>query len=243
MGRVLEPEVMEGDEEAVAYDELDRRRGNIIFQGFAEAAVRMGVAEGRVLDVGTGSGRVAIRLARLAPAFQIEAIDMSRSMLDLARMNASASGATNLTFSVGNARELPFDDQSFDLVVSHQLLHQLADPLVALQEIRRVTKRDGAILVRDIRRLPEPWMTIALPIWCAGYSRKLREQTCASFRAGLTVSEFRRLALDSRIEGAGVRTNWLTHQTIARYSKPFRVVDVRAASDPLWRRVARAPYS
>ena len=48
MGRVLEPEVMETAEEAAAYDELDRLFGEILFQGFAESAVRMGVAAGRV---------------------------------------------------------------------------------------------------------------------------------------------------------------------------------------------------
>jgi ubiquinone/menaquinone biosynthesis C-methylase UbiE len=243
MGRVLEPEVMEGDDEAVAYDELDRRRGNIIFQGFAEAAVRMGITEGRVLDVGTGSGRVAIRLARLAPAFQIEAVDLSRSMLELAQTNASASSVTNVTFSVGNARELPFDDQSFDLVVSHQLLHQLADPLIVLQEIRRVAKRNGGILVRDIRRLPEPWMTMALQFWCAGYSPRLREQTCASFRAGLTAREFRQLVRESGIDRALVRTNWLTHQTIERRADPYRAPRSRAATEGIWRRVAKTPYA
>ena len=54
--RVLEPEVMDGEGEAAAYDEIDRIWGDVILQGFVESASMLGVNEGRVLDVGIGSG-------------------------------------------------------------------------------------------------------------------------------------------------------------------------------------------
>jgi len=222
MGRVLEPEVMEGDAEAAAYDELDRLWGDVIFQGFAESALRMGVRQGRVLDVGTGSGRVALRLARLNPAFSIDGIDLSNSMLDLARRNAVREVITNVAFSPGDAKRIPFEDQTFDLVICHQLLHQLPEPLVALKEIKRVAKPLGAILVRDVRRLPEPFMTLAIPLWCLGYSKRLREQTSASFRAALTRSEFRELLRAAGLERACVRTHWWTHQGIERLANPYQ---------------------
>jgi ubiquinone/menaquinone biosynthesis C-methylase UbiE len=221
MGRVLEPEVMEGETEAAAYDELDRIWGNVILQGFAESALRMGVREGRVLDVGTGPGRIAIRLGRLNPAFAINAIDLSRGMLDLARLNAARSGTENVEFSIGDAKQIPFDDHTFDLVICHQLLHQLPDPIIALREINRVAKPQGAILVRDVRRLPEPFMSLALPFWCLGYSARLREQTVASFRAGLTAGEFCKLMEDAGVQRANVRTHFLTHQSIERPATPY----------------------
>jgi ubiquinone/menaquinone biosynthesis C-methylase UbiE len=234
MGRVLEPEVMEGEDEAAAYDELDRLWGDIIFQGFAESALRMGVARGRVLDVGTGSGRIAIRLAKLNPEFEIEAIDLSRSMLELGRANARRAGVTNVTFSAGDAKRIPHGDESFDLVICHQLLHQLPEPVIALREINRVARRQGAILVRDVRRLPEPLMTAVLPLWCLGYSRRLRQQTMASFRAGLTVGEFRGLAKEAGIAEATIRQYLLTHQGLERRAVPFEVPATRrAAHDPL----------
>jgi len=213
---------MDGEGEAAAYDEIDRIWGDIILQGFAESAAMLGVVEGRVLDVGTGSGRIAIRLAKLNSALAINAIDLSPSMLKLATANAASAGVRNITFSIGDAKHIPFDDQTFDLVVCHQLLHQLPDPVVALREINRVAKRSGAMLVRDVRRLPEPMMTIALPFWCLGYNEKLREQTRGSFRAGLTKHEYQELARDAGVERATIRTHFLTHQSIERVATPYR---------------------
>src|SRR2546423_15282006 len=153
MGRVLEPEVMEGESEARAYDELDRLWGDVIFQGFAESALRMGVGTGRVLDVGTGPGRVTIRLAKLNPRLAIDGIDLSASMLDRATHNAARDCIRNVHFSRGDAKQIPFGDHTFDLVVSHNFLHQLPDPIVALREINRVAKPSGAGLLVDGRRL------------------------------------------------------------------------------------------
>jgi ubiquinone/menaquinone biosynthesis C-methylase UbiE len=219
--RVLEPEVMEGESEAAAYDELDRMWGDVVFQGFAESALRMGVRRGRVLDVGTGSGRIAIRLAKLNPGLAIEAIDLSRSMLDLARLNAAREGVENVQFSLGDAKRIPYADRTFDLVTCHQLLHQLPDPVVALREINRVAKPDGGILVRDVRRLPEPMMSATLRVWTFRYSPRLRELTAASFRAGLTIREFRNLVEEAGIEHGTVRTHWLTHLGLVRRAAPY----------------------
>jgi len=213
---------MEGDAEASAYDELDRKWGDVIFQGFAETALHMGVSAGRVLDVGTGSGWIAIRLAKLNPDFAIDAIDLSHSMIELAKVNARREQVGNIAFSIGDAKRIPFDDQTFDLVICHQLLHQLPEPIVALREINRVAKHEGGILVRDVRRLPEPLMSMALPLWCLGYSARLREQTSASFRAGLTGGEFRALVNDAGVERASVRTHLLTHQSIERTAMPYQ---------------------
>ncbi|PYM56755.1 MAG: hypothetical protein DMD77_14810, partial [Candidatus Rokuibacteriota bacterium] len=123
MARVLEPEVMDAAGEALAYDELERLLGPILFQGFAESAVNMGVASGRVLDVGTGPGRIAIRIAKLNPALSIDAIDLSRSMLSLAEQNAREQGVGDrVRFLLSDAKRIPFPDRTFDLTVCHNML-------------------------------------------------------------------------------------------------------------------------
>ncbi len=217
MGRTLEPEVMESPDEVNAYNELDRLFGEILFQGFAESALRMGVTAGRVLEVGTGPGWIAIRLAILNSHLSIDAVDLSSTMLELARANAKeCSVGGRIRFARGDAKALPFDDHTFDLVLCHNMLHQLPDPLLALREIYRVAKPEGAMLVRDVRRLHRPFMDLALPLYCLRYSTTLRRLTHGSFRAGLTLREFKRLVRISGIDRATVRPYFITHLGLER---------------------------
>jgi ubiquinone/menaquinone biosynthesis C-methylase UbiE len=242
MGRVLEPEVMEAAEEAAAYNELDRLFGEILFQGFAESAVRMGVAAGRVLDVGTGPGRIAIRITKLNPRLSIDAIDLSASMLALAERNAREQGVGDrIHFSRGDAKRIPFADGTFDLVVCHNMLHQLPDPLSTVREIVRVTKPRGAILIRDVRRLPAVLMRLLLPLYCLRYGRMLRSLTYASYRAGLTIREFSELAGEAKIDRASITRQFITHQSLERPAvPPVSIVVGRTGS---WiARFARALY-
>jgi ubiquinone/menaquinone biosynthesis C-methylase UbiE len=242
MGRVLEPEVMEAAEEAAAYNELDRLFGEILFQGFAESAVQMGVAAGRVLDVGTGPGRIAIRIAKLNPRLSIDAVDLSASMLALAERNAREQGVGDrIHFSRGDAKRIPFADGTFDLVVCHNMLHQLPDPLSTVKEIVRVTRPQGALLIRDVRRLPAVFMNLLLPLYCLRYGRVLRSLTYASYRAGLTLREFSEMAGEAKIERVRITRQFITHQSLERLAAPFApMVADRTGSWVL--RVARGLY-
>jgi ubiquinone/menaquinone biosynthesis C-methylase UbiE len=242
MGRVLEPEVMEAAEEAAAYNELDRLFGEILFQGFAESAVRMGVAAGRVLDVGTGPGRIAIRIAKLNPRLSIDAIDLSASMLALAERNAREQGVGDrIHFSRGDAKRIPFADGTFDLVVCHNMLHQLPDPLSTVKEIVRVTKPQGAVLIRDVRRLPALFMNLLLPLYCLRYGRMLRSLTYASYRAGLTMREFSEMAGEAKIERARITRQFITHQSLERLAAPPVSIEIGRSGSWL-ARFARALY-
>jgi ubiquinone/menaquinone biosynthesis C-methylase UbiE len=222
VGRVLEPEVMESAEEALAYDELERLFGEILFEGFAESAVRMGTLTGKVLDVGTGPGRIAIRMAKLNPGFSIDAMDLSKNMLSLAERNAREQGVGDrVRFLLGDAKRIPFLDHTFDLVVCHNMLHQLPDPVVTVREMNRVTKPHGAILIRDVRRLPAAMMTMLLPLYCLRYGRTLRSLTYASYRAGLSSREFAEMVGEAGIERARITKQFITHQSLERTAVPY----------------------
>lgn len=242
MGRVLEPEVMEAAEEAAAYNELDRLFGEILFQGFAESAVKMGVAAGRVLDVGTGPGRIAIRIAKLNPALSIDAIDLSDSMLSLAERNAREQGVGDrIHFSRGDAKRIPFADGTFDLVVCHNMLHQLPEPLGTVKEIVRVTKPAGAILIRDVRRLPAVPMRMVLPLYCLRYGRVLRSLTYSSYFAGLTLREFTDMAVQAGLGQARITRQFISHQSVERPARPH--MPVATASTGSWMvRLLRSLY-
>ena len=102
----------------------------------------------RVLDVGTGTGTLAIAALERWPALEVTGVDPSSGMLDVARRTAeerlpSGQDARYRT-EVGSADELPFGDAAFDLAVSSFVLQLVPNRASALIEIRRVLRPGGA---------------------------------------------------------------------------------------------------
>jgi ArsR family transcriptional regulator len=102
---------------------------------------------GRVLDVGTGTGRMLALFAGRAE--RSVGLDSSHSMLAVARANLERSGATNWELRQGDVHSPPLDHASFDLVVIHQVLHYLDDPSRAIAEAARLVAPGGRLLVVD----------------------------------------------------------------------------------------------
>jgi release factor glutamine methyltransferase len=75
-------------------------------------------AEGRVVDLGTGSGAIALALAHERPRWQVVATDISVAALEVARSNARALGLMGIEFRHGSWFT-PFTDERFDLIVSN----------------------------------------------------------------------------------------------------------------------------
>ena len=107
-------------------------------------------SDDRVLDLGAGTGLVALELApRVA---RVVAFDISRGMLDRLQSRAIDKSLTNVALVEGDMRSLPFDDESFDVVVSNYAFHHLDDPAkeLALSEVRRVLVPGGRLVLCDM---------------------------------------------------------------------------------------------
>lgn len=100
----------------------------------------------RILDVGTGPGFFAINLA--LSGHQVTGVDVTKEMLEYAGENARAYGA-DVSWVQYDGERLPFEDGSFDLVVSRNVLWNIEKPLEALQEWSRVLAFGGRILYFD----------------------------------------------------------------------------------------------
>lgn len=97
----------------------------------------------RVLDVGTGTGVVAITAARAGA--QVTGLDLTPALLDQARENARIAQVEQVVWTEGDAENLPYPEASFDVVVS-QFGHMFAPrPDVAVAQMRRVLKPGGRI--------------------------------------------------------------------------------------------------
>ncbi|MBP7147771.1 MAG: class I SAM-dependent methyltransferase [Acidobacteria bacterium] len=106
---------------------------------------------GSVLDLGTGPGWLLLRLDQLGPPARLVGIDLSRPMLArAARTLARVRSGAEIELVEANASRLPFEDGSFDAVVSSGSLHHWKDPLAALAEARRVLRPGGVALIYDL---------------------------------------------------------------------------------------------
>lgn len=125
------------------------------YKYFVRKILKRGIRSGRVLDAGTGSGRLAIELAKVKNcSFEIVGLDVSRNMLVRAGENARQAGmADKIEFILGNADSLPFPDHYFDLVISYASLHHWFRPVAVFNELQRVCAENGTIIVRDNKRV------------------------------------------------------------------------------------------
>lgn len=98
----------------------------------------------RVLDLGTGTGSVAIGVASLVgPAGKVTGVDISSDMLALTRRRVVESGHTNIDLHEGRAEQLPAGDESFDVILASLSLMYVIDRAAAAREMRRVLRRGG----------------------------------------------------------------------------------------------------
>ena len=150
MQRVTEPEVMDSPQEAIEYDAMDFLEVNT---AFAQLAVELGPRAGLILDAGTGPARIPILMVQQRPQWQVIGIDLAQSMLEVGQKNIEQSGLqSQIQLELVDAKQLPYPDAHFDMVVSNSLVHHLPHPLPFLRELKRVLKPNGGILLRDLMR-------------------------------------------------------------------------------------------
>jgi ubiquinone/menaquinone biosynthesis C-methylase UbiE len=117
-------------------------------------------APASVLDVGCGTGTLTTAIERAAPAVRLTGVDGDPEMLRRAR--AKAGPESSIEWVEANAQALPFDDGSFQRVVSSLVFHHLVTDLkqAALAEMRRVLGPGGRLHIADLGRAHDPLMRL-----------------------------------------------------------------------------------
>ncbi len=163
----------------------------------AEKLTLRGFHGGRILDAGCGFGATAIVLAQALPQSEVVGIDLSDPLLELAIQAADAAGlGGRVAFERADVQEIPYDDDSFDVVINVQMLHLVQDPVAMLDEMERVLAPAGVLFMADIRRS-----------WVGLFDRV--------FRSALTVEEADALVCRSKLRKGAFSSNllWWRYET------------------------------
>lgn len=152
---------------AIIYDKV-AVPGLIRFHQNVAAEITSSLTHGAVLDMGTGPGHLLVEIARRSSQLNLTGIDLSIKMLEMAKasiqrdtdrtvitprqdQNAPESDPRSIRLVHGNVKKLPFDDGTFDLVVSTLSIHHWHDPARGISECARVTAPGGRCWIYDLR--------------------------------------------------------------------------------------------
>ena len=136
---------------AVFYNAVAAKGFRRLYQEIAEEIVTE-VKSGKILDIGTGPGYLPIEIARLNSQLEITGIDLSRKMVDIAHKNAEIAKVDRARFEVADVHDLPYQDNSFDFVLSTLSFHHWRDMAKGFSECSRVVRDGGSVWIYDIRK-------------------------------------------------------------------------------------------
>lgn len=210
--RVLEPEVMDTYEEARDYDSMDHQAVNKLF---VDDLLAVGNIGNDILDVGTGTAQIPVELCRQSEDCRIIAIDMAVHMLDLARFNIEVDGFTQRIFLQQiDAKDMQFESEMFDCVMSNSIIHHIPEPLAVLAESMRVTRPGGLLFFRDLLR-PESGEEVAhlVSTYAGDENEHQRQMFDDSLRAALSLSEVRAMVSSLGFEAETVQATSDRHWT------------------------------
>ncbi|TWU26870.1 C-methyltransferase CouO [Novipirellula galeiformis] len=214
LSRTLEPETMDGLDEAVAYLEMNHSAVN---RCFVDDLFAGGSTGPRVIDLGCGPAILSIEIASRAPTIEVMGIDLSGEMLDLAKIEIDLAGMLyQISLHQADAKSMePYEDEIADTVVSNSLLHHLENPASTIKTAMRLVKTEGRVFIRDLMRPDTEAALERLVQLHAGDENEVAQQLLRqSLHAALTLDEIRKIAQACGIDPDCVQSTSDRHWTI-----------------------------
>jgi ubiquinone/menaquinone biosynthesis C-methylase UbiE len=152
MERTLEPELMEDPAQVAAYANADFVEPHNEFIERLKAFVNTPDFSGIALDLGCGSGDIAVRFLNSFPSANVHGVDGSQAMLTYAKNSINPETLTKLTLIHGKLPDAALSKPYYDIIFSNSLLHHLPDPQILWQTVTKFSRSGTRIVVMDLLR-------------------------------------------------------------------------------------------
>jgi ubiquinone/menaquinone biosynthesis C-methylase UbiE len=202
---MAKPRVSETDrgiQEEFIVEKYDMMMRRLRDKGWMETKLllKAGIASGLALEVGPGPGYLGLEWLKLTEGTKLKGLDISRNMIEIAKKNAREYGFEDrVEYVESDARNMPFEDNTFDAVFTNGSLHEWANPEEILSEIHRVLKPGGRYSISDLRRDMNPLMKLLM--WLGTKPKEIRPGLVTSINAAYTVDEIRELLKGTKLQG------------------------------------------
>ena len=240
--RVPEPMVMDDPAAVLAFDAAHPVLQAPIYRLNAVALSRLLPEGGSLLDLGSGTGRLLIELARARPDVRISGRELAPTMVEVGRAALDAAGvADRVTLATGDMTAVDEVPESVDVISCVWALHHLpahADVERALRGIAQIRERTGAaVWIFDFARLEDDATFAGVLDAVPGISPRLYEDAVASERAAWTADELadmlRSAGLDDLSGGAEARIGHLQAWASAPAEGATKAHETLWRADPL----------
>ena len=180
------------------FDLFARRMRDKGFNGVNDM-IASGIRGGDILEVGPGPGYVGLELAKKVHPISLTGCEISPAMIHFAEKNA-AEYRISAHYVLGNCIAMPFENESFDTVISNGSLHEWENSIRAFDEIYRVLRPGGRYCITDLRRDVNP--LIRTMVYLSTRPTEMRPGLITSLNAAYTVSEITELLRHSSLHQA-----------------------------------------
>lgn len=173
--------VFSSEEYAQSYAQQHWKMAEKFGHEYAGKLSAQGFQRGKIIDVGCGFGATNLVLAERFVESEIVGIDLSEPLLELAREAAAdANLGGRIRFEIADVHQIPYPEDTFDVVLNINMVHLVEDPVSMLNEIERILVPGGHLLIADLRR---SWLGLLE----------------GEIKAGMTIGEARKLFNQSNL--------------------------------------------
>lgn len=200
MHRLLEPELMDDDDQVDAYAQADFSAPHSQFIQRLQNYANLPDFNGTALDLGCGPGDITRRFLQAYPAGKVDAVDGSVAMITKAQLLTPPALKNRVNFVLGVLPNLLLPQVGYDLVFSNSLLHHLPNPQVLWDTVKHYARSGSRIVMMDLLRPDTPEQAQALvKTYAADEPELLQRDFYHSLLAAFTLEEIKAQLKQARL--------------------------------------------